>query len=124
MKNKKKNSEKKGKGGFARGVNALLSGKFLMREWVQSNLGFILFIVVIMICYIGYGYFAERNTKKLVQTESRLKEVKAANLEARSRLQKLKQQSQVAESIRGLGLKESTTPPKVIRVSQAEIEDK
>lgn len=108
------------KRGLAKGVNSLLSGNFLTRRLVQANLPFIFFLVVMMICYIGYGYFAEKNAKDLVQAETKLREVKAANLSVNARLEKLKQQSQVARSISELGLKESTDPPKVIHISQSE----
>jgi hypothetical protein len=118
---KKANKAKKaGKPSLAKGVSAVLSGKFLTRDYVQSNLTFIFFVVGIMICYIGYGYFAEKNAKDLVQTEAQLKEMKSTNLAVRARLEKLKQQSQVAESIRDLGLRESTSPPSVIRIDQSQ----
>jgi hypothetical protein len=105
----------KRKGGFARGVNKLLSGSYLTREYVQANLPFIFFIVMMMVAYIAYGYYAEKNVKDLVQAESRLRELKSQHTAAEAQLEKLKRQSQVAESIRDLGLKESTAPPVVIR---------
>lgn len=98
----------------------ILSGKFLTREYVQSNLSFIVFVVGIMVVYIGYGYFAEQNLKDLAKNQSELQEIKSRNLSTRARLEQLKQQSQVAESIKDLGLKESTSPPFVIRVEGSE----
>jgi len=117
--NKKKEKGSK-KPGFTRGVNTLLSGRFLTREYVQVNLPFIFFVVAIMVCYISYGYFAERNVKDMVQAEAQLRELKAQNLSMHARLEQLKQQSAVAESIRDLGLVESTTPPTIIRVTDPE----
>jgi len=102
--------------GFARNINAVLSGKFLTREYVLSNLGFIFFCVFIMVCYIGYGYFAEKNLKELAQSESDLQELKARNLSTHARLEQLKQQSHVAQSIKQLGLFESTKPPVILRI--------
>src|SRR5690554_3413556 len=113
--NKNKASEKK-KSGFARGVNTLLSGKFLTREYVQSNLPFIFFIVGMMVCYIAYGYYAENNMKEMVAAEAELQELKSRNLAAQAKLGKLRAQSTVEEAIKDLGLRESTTPPIVIRV--------
>ncbi len=118
-KQKEKGSKKPG---FARGVNTLLSGSFLTREYVQRNLPFIFFIVAVMVAYIGYGYFAEKNVKDMVQAESHLREIKSQNLSVHARLEQLKQQSQVAESIRDLGLVESTTPPTIIRVTDSDID--
>lgn len=118
--NKPRNKKEKPKrSGLARGFSSLLSGNFLTRKYVQANLPFIFFLVLIMICYIGYGYFAEKNAKDLVRSESRLREAKAANLSVNARLEKLKRQSSIAESISNLGLKESVEPPRIIRVSDA-----
>ena len=117
--NKVKSNEKK-KGGFARGVNTLLSGKFLTREYVQSNLPFIFFIVAMMVCYIAYGYYSETNMKEMVAAEAQLQELKARNLSMQAKLGKLRAQSTVEESIKELGLHESTTPPTIIRLTKAE----
>jgi hypothetical protein len=114
--NRQKKITKQKKRGLAKGLSNLLSGNFLTRKYVQKNLPFIFFLVFVMICYIGYGYFAEKNAKDLVRSEQKLKEAKAANLSVNARLEKLKQQSSVASSIRDLGLKESTEPPNVIRL--------
>jgi len=114
-KNKTRQKETQKRTGFARNVNAVLSGKFLTREYVLSNLGFIFFCVFIMVCYIGYGYFAEKNLKELAQSESDLQELKARNLSTHAKLEQLKQQSHVAQSIKNLGLVESTAPPVVLR---------
>jgi len=69
-----------------------------------------------MVCYIGYGYFAEKNLKELAQSESDLQELKARNLSTHARLEQLKQQSHVAQSIKQLGLFESTKPPVILRI--------
>ena len=93
----------------------------MTREYVQSNLSFILFLVLVMVCYIGYGYFAEKNLKELKAQEVELRELKARYLSTSARLEQLKQQSHVAEAISDLGLIESTNPPTVMRVDESEI---
>ncbi len=119
MPNKTKQTQnKKSKSGFARNLNEVFTGRFLTREYVQENLGFIFFCVFIMVSYIGYGYFAEKNLKDLAKSESDLQELKARNLSTHARLEQLKQQSQVARSIEELGLVESTSPPVILRVDE------
>ncbi len=108
----------KSKGAFSRGFFAVLNGSFLTRDYVQANLGFIVFLVGVMICLIGYGYFAESNMKEMVSSEAELQELKARNLAIHARLEQLKQQSQIARSIADMGLEESTNPPTIIRVSE------
>lgn len=115
-KHTKRTKDEKKKNGFARGVNSLLSGKFLTREYVQSNLAFIFFIVGIMVCYIAYGYYAESNMKEMVAAEAELQQLKSRNLAAQAKLSKLRAQSTVEDAIKDLELRESTTPPTVIKV--------
>ncbi len=100
---------------FVRMVNHLLSGRFLTREYVQANLPFIFFVVAVMMCYISYGYFAEKTVKAHIQTEADLRESKSRNLSANARLEKLKQRSSLSESIRHMGLIESRIPPVILR---------
>jgi hypothetical protein len=120
---RKDNSQKKRSGALSKGVGDVLSGKFLTREYVQSNLTFIIFLVFVMVCYIGYGYFAEKNLKDLKARESELRELKARHLSTNARLEQLKQQSQVAHAISELGLIESTNPPTVIRVEETDLSE-
>jgi cell division protein FtsB len=114
---KERKVRSKRKSGFVRGVNKVLSGSYLTREYVQANLPFILFVVVMMVGYIAYGYYAEKNVKAVVEAEQQLRELKARNTAVEAHLEKLKQQSQVSENISELGLLESTAPPVVLRPS-------
>lgn len=110
--------------GFARSVNALLSGRYLTREYVQSNLAFILFVVGMMVCYIAYGYYAESNMKEMVAAEAELQQLKSRNLAAQAKLSKLRAQSTVEDAIKDLGLHESTTPPIIIQDSNVKTPSK
>lgn len=105
---------------FAKSVSAVLSGSFLTRDYVQRNMPFILFLVGLMIVYIAYGYSAEKAVKKIVHEQVELKDLKAQSLTAHSKLEQIKQQSRIAESIKELGLKESTTPPNIITIPKEE----
>ena len=81
LKNRKKKSEdeKKAKGPSAvqRGFASVMNGSFLTRESVLGNMGFILFVALLMICYISYGYFTEKTVRDLQRTDSELKELLA-----------------------------------------------
>lgn len=101
----------------------MLSGSYLTREYVQANLPFIFFVVMIMVGYIAYGYYAEKNVKAVVEAEHRLRELKARHTAIEANLEKLKQQSQVSESISDLGLLESTAPPVILRPSAPKTEN-
>ncbi|GEM_PF-3046035 len=116
--------ETKPKAGIGKGLSALISGRFLTRQYVQENLLFIVFLVAVMVAYIGYGYFAEQNSKMLVAAESALAEEKATNLSLVARLDQLKKQSHVAQSFQHIGLVESLRPPYIIRVEEGDLDPK
>lgn len=117
-------TEPKRKARIGKGLSALISGRFLTRQYVQENLLFIVFLVAVMVAYIGYGYFAEQNSKMLVAAEAELAEEKAANLSLVARLDQLKKQSHVAQSFQHIGLIESLRPPYIIRVEEGELNPK
>ena len=69
------------------------------------------FIVGLMVLYITYGYYAERTVRDLHKVDMELKEMRSDYITKRAELEKTEKQSQVAEDIAKLGLKESKTPP-------------
>ncbi len=95
---------------------AVLNGSFLTREQVLGNMPFLLFIAGLMLVYIGYGYWTERTVRDLHRTDADLKELRSEYITVRSHLDRTEQQSQVAEDISGLGLRESRVPPRKITV--------
>lgn len=99
-------------------VALLLSGRWMSRDYIFKNLGFLLYVVFLLLLYIGYGYEAERTVRKLYRVDAELKELKSEYTTTFSELEVKKQQSSVAESIKQLGLKESLVPPKKIVVKK------
>jgi hypothetical protein len=79
-------------------------------------MGFILYVAGLMVAYIAYGYYTERTVRQLQRTEADLKELRSEYITVRSHLERTEQQSQVAEDIHGLGLRESRVPPFRIKV--------
>ncbi|MBV6406021.1 MAG: hypothetical protein IT228_11565 [Flavobacteriales bacterium] len=94
----------------------VLNGSFLTRDQVLGNMPFLLFIAGLMLVYIGYGYWTERTVRDLHRTDADLKELRSEYITVRSHLDRTEQQSQVAEDISGLGLRESRVPPRKITV--------
>lgn len=114
--------ERKGAARLPRLLVAILNGSFLTREKLLANMGFILFVAGLMIAYISYGYFTERTVRQLQATESELKELRSEYISVRADLEQAEQQSQVAEDIADLGLRESVVPPYKVPVDREKME--
>lgn len=109
-----KKEDKKKKGGmskFRKTVLGLLEGTFLASDGVVKHLPFLIFLVMVAIGYISYGYHAESCVKQMYRLESEVKDLKAKDLTLKTKLETVKQQSHVAEAIKELGLKESVKQP-------------
>lgn len=101
---------------FRKGVLSLLNGTFLVKDRVLQHMPFVLFLVLMAVIYITYGYHAENTVKKMYRLEAEVKDMKSQDLTLKSDLEIIKQQSNIAESIQEMGLKESVTQPfKIIK---------
>lgn len=105
------------------GFKDILSGRFLSRDNVTSALPFIFFLTFLGICYIANGYQAEKLIRQLYNTNNELKELRSEYITTKSELMYISKQSQVAKATEEMGLKELTSPPKKIIVSEKEIKE-
>ncbi|MBS1567829.1 MAG: hypothetical protein JST45_00150 [Bacteroidetes bacterium] len=113
----------KGKRTFSKGLVNVMNGTFLTREKVLANMPFLLFLAGLMLFYIGYGYWTERTVRELDHTSSDLKEMRSEYITVRSHLERAERQSQVADDIGGMGLRESRVPPMRIEVDKRELNE-
>lgn len=104
------------------GLISVLNGSFLTREAVLRNMPFILFLAGLGLLAIAYGYHAERVVRRIDRAGAALREQRAEYISVRAELEKLEQQSQVAQRISGLGLKESRVPPVKVAVAEEQLE--
>jgi len=109
--------EKKG------GLKSVLSGQFLDRDQAVKGLPFILFMSLLGIFYIANGYQAEKLIRQIYKTNNQLKELRSEYITNKSDLMYISKQSQLARATYGLGLKELTSPPKKIVLTEEEMED-
>jgi len=104
------------------GFKSILTGNFLSRDKVVESLPFLFFLSFLGICYIANGYQAEKVIRQLFNTNNSLKELRSEYITTKSDLMVISKQSQVANSVATIGLKELTSPPKKIIISESEKE--
>ena len=107
----------------ASGFKSILSGKFLSKEKVTESLPFLFFLFFLGICYIANGYQAEKVIRKLYKTNNELKELRSEYITTKSDLMYISKQSQVAKATEEIGLRELTSPPKKIVLTESEKEE-
>ena len=117
---KKKKASKVKDSRFRKAMLGVLGGTFLAKDNVLRHVPFMLFLVLIAICYISYGYHAESTVKRMYELENEVKDLKAQDLTLKTDLEQLKQQSRVAMSIKELGLQESVKQPFKIKTNTIE----
>lgn len=98
----------------------LIDGSFLTRDEVIKQFPFVIFIAMLGLVYIGNRYHAEKVVKKTITIQKELKELRSEIITTASEFMKMSTQSVVAKKVeeRGIGLKESTIPPKKIVVKE------
>ena len=97
-------------------IKCLVSGDMLSRGVVTKNLSFLLFIALLMLLYIGYGYYVDNTVRKVVREER-------IGGDLYSELQSLMEvydqeslRSKVADDAAVSGLFETKDPPRVVSV--------
>lgn len=98
----------------------LLSGKFLSNPTWRKNLPFLGFLYVLILLYIGLGYYAEGMVKKINKGEGEIKELRSEFISIKSELVQKSKQSEVARMLeeKATGIKETIIPPKKIVVKK------
>jgi len=97
-------------------LKGLVSGDMFSRGVVTKNLSFLLFIALLMLLYIGYGYYVDNTVRKVVREER-------VGGDLYSELQSLMEvydqeslRSKVANDVAVSGLFETKDPPRVVLV--------
>jgi hypothetical protein len=102
----------------------VLSGEFLVRDGLVKHLSFVIFLVALFIANIALVYYFENTAREKVKLQNELNELRSQYNTTMSDLEKSKQQSNVAQAIEQMGLKELRTPPQVIDVENGFLDNK
>lgn len=97
-------------------LKGFVSGELFSKGVVTKNLSFLLFIALLMVVYIGYGYYVDNTVRKVVREER-------VEGDLYSELQSLMEvydqeslRSKVANEVVSSNLFETKDPPRVVLV--------
>lgn len=91
--------------------------KYVADESVIRQLPFILFITLLALLYIWNNHYAIRSIRKVNSNEKEIKQLKWEYLTAKSELEGISKQSEVARLVEPASIRELKTPPVKIYVS-------
>lgn len=96
----------------------ILNGDFLTREFVLNNLGFIFFVIFLLLLTVAKGYYGKELSKDIERTQKELDEATADYVETKARLEEETRRYRLVEKLGPKGLKESVNETKVIRLKE------
>lgn len=101
-----------------RSISKIVNGEFLSRDEVVNNIPFFSFIGLLLVVLIAWGYYTETIGRKELKLEQELGEMNSEFFSLGVEYNKLSRQTQVVERLKESDLKESTAPPKKIKVKK------
>jgi len=97
-------------------LKGLVSGDMFSRGVVTKNLSFLLFVALLMLLYIGYGYYVDNTVRKVVR-EERIEGDLYSELQSLMEVYDQESlRSKVADDVAVSGLFETKDPPRVVLV--------
>lgn len=103
---------------FRNPLKGVVSGELLSNVGVAKNLPFLLFVTLLLVLYIGYGYYVDNTVRKISREEKRGDELYS---ELQSLMELYDQESlrsKVANEVSSEGLFETKDPPRVVDVDK------
>jgi len=98
-------------------IGSLLSGNILSKAEIKRLYPYLLFVAFLTILYISNIYSLHSSYRKYDRLSREIKELKAESITIASERMNVTRQSRIVDeaNARGLGLKESVIPPKVVK---------
>jgi hypothetical protein len=99
---------------------ALLKGQFLVNGDAPKNWLFIVFASLLATIMIASSHSADRKVHEIAALNEEVRQLRSEFVEVRSRVQRLKLESTIRESVLEEGLLPAETPPVKIIVAKTE----
>ncbi|MDO7171964.1 FtsL-like putative cell division protein [Mariniflexile sp. AS56] len=97
-------------------IYKILKGTFLVSDDSFKNWRFIIFISALAIVMIASSHSADKKVYEIARLKNEVSEMRSAFIDGRSKLMKLKMESNVMEVMLVKGIEPSVIPPKKIKV--------
>jgi len=95
-------------------ITDLLSGNFFGKEFVQKNMGFVVYLTFLVMLYIGYGYYADKQMKRAAELEN-MEELNSKLHSSIKELNQISLQSNVLKLTEEKGIVELKQAPIIIK---------
>ena len=117
-KTSKKTKSSKKSTGAGNPLMQILNGDFLSKEFVVKNLGFIFYIIFLLILLVAKGYYDKKLTKSVDVSQKELDELTGDYVAKKAQLEEETKRITLVKQLAPYGLKETVNPTKVIRVDK------
>jgi hypothetical protein len=123
--NKLRVEDKKSTGGSGTGIFSGMEKKLKLENYFEEGfpvhqLPRILFVVALVLFYIGNTHYAEKTVRKINHVQAEVEDLRADYTTMKSDLMFASKQSEVARKVKDFGLEESLDPPYKIVVEEGE----
>ena len=93
----------------------IMNGDFLTKEFALNNLGYIFFVMFLLILLVSKGYYVNQLATDINKTEEELGQLTADYIESKAKLEEETKRTKLIEKLESTGLKETVNPTKLIR---------
>ena len=105
---------------MGKSIYSILRGTFLVSDDSFKNWRIIIFISVLAIVMIASSHSADKKVYEIAKLKNEVNEMRSAFIDGRSKLMRLKMESEVVKALLEKGIKPSVIPPKKIKVKSQE----
>lgn len=100
-----------------KGIYDFLRGSFLTDESAFKNWRIIIYVVSLMMVMIYSAHKADRKIFEIAELNQLKRELREEHHDRETFLMRMKMESNIREEVKKLGLEQSKTPPKKIKVT-------
>ena len=95
----------------------LLNGEFLVKSFVLDNLGYVFFLIFLLLILVGKSYYGKQLSKDINQSQREVDQMTADYVEAKAKVEEEGLRYKLVEKVDS-NLKENQNATKVIRIKK------